>query len=151
MPELESCFAPVREDVAAKVIDGELIIIRLSDGTYYATDNVGARVWELIEGGHALGGIIRAITAWYGMEAGRVERDVAALVEQLLAEGLIAAVPARAIGEPPGTAPDGPLPAYEAPQLAIYRDMGNLLALDPPTPGIDELLFREGQPPGERA
>ena len=27
---------------------------------------------------------------------------------------------------------------YESPQLNIYRDMGNLLALDPPMPGLAE-------------
>ena len=27
--------------------------------------------------------------------------------------------------------------AYESPKLNIYRDMGDLLALDPPTPGLE--------------
>jgi hypothetical protein len=44
---------------------------------------------------------------------------------------------------------DAPPPAstlaYEKPRLNIYRDMGNLLALDPPTPGIDDLLFGDGK------
>lgn len=142
MLELSGAFTPNHEEVAAKVIDGELIIIRLSDGTYYSMDNVGARVWELIEGACGLPAIVETIAASFGAAAERVERDVEVLVRNLLAERLIvaaaggpAAVPAEV------TAANGV--SYETPRLNVYRDMGNLLALDPPTPGIDELLFKD--------
>lgn len=32
---------------------------------------------------------------------------------------------------------------YEAPVLNIYRDMGDLLALDPPTPGLDTFNWKD--------
>jgi hypothetical protein len=35
---------------------------------------------------------------------------------------------------------------YEQPQLNIYRDMGDLLALDPPTPRLEATAWKE---PGE--
>jgi hypothetical protein len=31
---------------------------------------------------------------------------------------------------------------YEAPVLNIYRDMGDLLALDPPTPGLYDIAWK---------
>jgi hypothetical protein len=142
MTEPQEAFAPNREDVAAKVIDGELIIIRLSDGTYYSMDNVGSSAWQLIETGHPLPEVIRTLSTWYATPVERVESDVSSLVRELLAERLIVAATAvdlarSAVAPPPGgTAP------YEAPRLNVYRDMGNLLALDPPTPGIDDLLFK---------
>jgi len=140
MPEHRGTFAPNRNEVAAKVIDGELIIIRLSDGTYYSMDNVGTQVWELLERGHALPAVIATLAAWYGVAADRVERDAAALVDELLAERLVVAAGAGGGGEEGARPAD--LLAYDAPRLNVYRDMGNLLALDPPTPGIDDLPLK---------
>lgn len=142
MADSRGPFAVNRDDVAAKVIDGELILIRLSDGTYYSMENVGTRVWELIEGGHDLPATVGAIAGWFGVPVERAEADVHAVVAELLAEQLIA--PAGAGAAPPAPVPPPAAPAaYEAPRLNIYRDMGNLLALDPPTPGIDDLLFKK--------
>lgn len=142
MSDPQGAFTPNREDVAAKVIDGELIIIRLSDGTYYSMDNVGTCVWELIEAGHPVPALVQTIAAWYATPVERVEGDVGALLRELLAERLIVAAPAKDAAQLRTPEPPGGAPSYEAPRVNIYRDMGNLLALDPPTPGIDDLLFR---------
>jgi len=141
MDELRGRFVSNRHDVAAKVIDGELIIIRLVDGTYYSMENAGTHVWELVVAGHPLDAVVETLGGWYGLPAARVRDDVTALVRELFAEGLIVAAPDGA-DAPPVVAPPADTPDYEAPRLQIYRDMGNLLALDPPTPGIDDLLFR---------
>ncbi len=144
MTDLQGPLAPNREEVAAKVIDGELIVIRLSDGTYYSTDNVGAKVWGLIEAHQDLASLVRTIARWYGAPPEQVANDVGALVRELAAERLIvvAAGASAAIASDGADAPPPDLPAYETPRLNVYRDMGNLLALDPPTPGIDDLLFK---------
>lgn len=140
MSEATGPFVVNREDVAAKVIDGELILIRLSDGTYYSMENVGARLWELIEAGHDLPAAVRALADRFGVPAERVAPEAQAVVAELLAEQLIA--PAGAGAPAPGPVPPQAAgAAYETPRLNIYRDMGNLLALDPPTPGIDDLRF----------
>lgn len=143
MSELQGFFTANQEDVAAKVIDGELIVIRLSDGTYYSMDNVGARVWELIEARHDFAALVQTIANWYGAPVEQVESEVGSLLRELLAERLIVPSPGNGDGAT-GEAPAGLL-AYETPRLHIYRDMGNLLALDPPTPGIDDLLFGDGK------
>jgi hypothetical protein len=144
MTEQRGPFAPNRDEIAAKVIDGELIIIRLSDGTYYSMDNVGTRVWELIERRHDLGAVIDTIATWYGTPVERVDSDTTPLVAELLAERLIVPLAAAAEG-PSREARPGDLRAYDTPRLNVYRDMGNLLALDPPTPGIDDLPLKGGK------
>jgi hypothetical protein len=146
MVELQGSFTANKEDVAAKVIDGELIMIRLSDGTYYSMENVGTQVWELIQAQHELPAVAETIASWYGTPAGQVEGDLAALVLELLAERLIIAAAHETVAAKVTEAPPDLL-AYETPRLNIYRDMGNLLALDPPTPGIDDLMFRDGKAP----
>jgi coenzyme PQQ synthesis protein D (PqqD) len=146
MADLSGPFAPNGADVVSKIIDGELIIIRLSDGTYYSMDNVGARAWTLIEHNHDLPAMVAAIASAYEVSPAALERDLRKLLDDLLAEGLIVAAPdTAATAAPRADAAPTPRLGYEAPQLHIYRDMGNLLALDPPTPGIDDMPLKGGK------
>jgi len=141
MAEPHEFFSPSHADVAAKVIDRELIAIRLLDGTYYSLEPVGTRVWQLIEAGQNVGSIAQTVAAEFGASVEQVAADLRNLVDELLSEGLIVR------RDDPGRTAEAPLAAsgerYLAPRLNIYRDMGNLLALDPPTPGIDDLLYRD--------
>jgi len=125
------------EEVAAKVIDGEAIIINLTTGVYYSLDPTGSEVWSLLEAGHDLDAIAGHLGGRYDVPASTCRGDVERLVDQLLDEKLIVATDAG---------PQGALPAgdrsqrdYSAPRLDIYRDMGDLLALDPPVPGLEPI------------
>ena len=145
MNDSKGPFAPHADDVVAKVIDGELIIIRLSDGTYYSMDGAGAWAWQLIDAGHDLPAIVGALSAGYGAAPAAVDAGLADLVGQLLAEGLIAPVAGGATPPAPDATPPAGSGGWEAPRLNVYRDMGNLLALDPPTPGIDDMPLKGGK------
>lgn len=138
MTELAGTFTTNRADVAAKVIDGELIIIRLSDGTYYSMDNVGTTVWQMIDAGTDLSTLVGAVASRYGAPLADVQSDIAALLRQLIEEALV--LPSDGAVATPSS-PASATAAYQKPKLNIYRDMGNLLALDPPTPGIDDLAY----------
>jgi len=50
-------YSPNRDDVVAKVLDGEAIMIDLPKGIYYSLDGVGGRVWELLEEGRGAAAI----------------------------------------------------------------------------------------------
>jgi Coenzyme PQQ synthesis protein D (PqqD) len=64
MLSLHHCFRPREEEIASKVIDGEAIIIRPMACTT-SMDKVGAHVWDLLQAGHNLEEVIKAITARY--------------------------------------------------------------------------------------
>jgi hypothetical protein len=136
MIDLTQRFDLDNKDVAAKVMDGEAVIINLASGVYYSMDKVGAFLWELIQSGHSLGQCVDALTRRYDADSGQVQADAMRLVQELVEEGLITPAGQEA-AEPVAceTRETQELP-YEAPQLNIYRDMGDLLALDPPTPGL---------------
>jgi hypothetical protein len=132
------------EEVAAKLIDGEAIIINLANGVYYSMDRTGAFIWELVQGAHTIKNVIKTVTARYDVPFDRAEADVQCLLEELLKENLVR----LAVHSEPA-AGNGSLTAaeklpYEVPKLNIYRDMGDLLALDPPTPGLGDLTWKEG-------
>jgi hypothetical protein len=144
MLQLSDRLSPNRDKVAAKIIDGEAILINLVSGTYYSMDGVGAEIWSWIEAGHALESIAAAIESRYSPTRETAESDLLSLARQLLAEELVV---------PPNGAPvDEPAPildspaeiSYQTPTLHTHRDMGDLLVLDPPMPGQD-IAWKQGK------
>jgi len=141
--DLNHRFEPLTEEVAAKVIDGEAILINLATGVYYSMDKAGALIWEMISEKHSLQQIVAALVARYQVSSDQAVADLQRLGEELLQEKLVKLVEN---GTPPtGTSvPDAEEKmAYEPPVLNIYRDMGDLLALDPPTPGLDTFAWKD--------
>ena len=134
MLTFETRLRPNEEEVAAKVIDGEAILINLSNGMYYSMDEVGGLVWEMIEGEHSLGEIAAGIATCYDISSEVAEADVHRLADELVRESLVmVSTAAAAAGEIRSFDGQRDLP-YETPGLVIYRDLGDLLALDPPMP-----------------
>ena len=133
------------DDIVAKVMDGEAVIINLSSGVYYSIDHVGATMWEMIESSSSLEEVVTAILARYDVPQALARDDVLRLAGELLQHELVV-IAAPEPAEPPPTAPvaAGPqkLP-YESPQLNAYTDMEDLLALDPPTPGFADIPWKE--------
>ncbi len=148
MLSLQSHFRPREEEVASKVIDGEAIIINLANGVYYSMDKAGALVWDLLQTGHSLEEVISAVSSRYDVEREQAEAHVRDLVQELVQENLVvstengAAAPAQAM-EHQDRVP------YEIPKLNIYRDMGDLLALDPPVPGLGDTPWKEPEEPSK--
>jgi hypothetical protein len=148
MKDLHQRLRSRGEEIAAKVIDGEAIIIDLANGIYYSMDKVGGLIWDMVQSEHSLEEMIVAVTDRYQVSREQVDADVQALIEELLRENLVAVSenggPAAEMRQ---VAPGEKLP-YEAPKLNIYRDMGDLLALDPPTPGLSDTPWKN---PGDKS
>jgi Coenzyme PQQ synthesis protein D (PqqD) len=126
-----------RREVAAKVIDGEAILINLSTGLYYSMGKVGGRVWSLIEQSCNSEDIASAVAAEYDVPAATARADVANLVAQLAAENLIepTGVSGEGGGAPPLAGPTSKA-AYTKPELRKFSDMAEIFAMDPPLPGL---------------
>jgi Coenzyme PQQ synthesis protein D (PqqD) len=141
----QSRFRAREEEVAAKVMDGEAILINLSNGIYYSMDKAGGLVWEMVEGRRSVEEMAACIVARYEVSAEQARADLERLMEELVQENLVTeaeeGTAGSGVSEPAVTER---LP-YEAPKLNIYRDMGDLLALDPPTPGLQDLSWKENE------
>ena len=70
-------------------LGGEAAILNAKTGMYYGLDPVGARVWSLIQQPRTVQNVHEALLSEYDVEPDRCERDLLALLNQLLAEGLI--------------------------------------------------------------
>lgn len=133
-----SAWKPDSAAVASKVIDGEAIIMKLTNGAYYSMDGVGAVIWEGIERALSRNGIVERVLGRYDVDRARAEADFDRLVMELLAEGVIVATEAKGDAAPPSD-DAGKGKAYAAPSLNKYTEMADLLALDPPMPALEEI------------
>lgn len=141
MLRTEHRLHPRGEEVIAKVMDGEAVIINLANGKYYSLEKVGGAIWEMIEEGCGLGEIVDRLVARYDVPPAQAESDVLRLADELVKEDLVIADEQAPSTRQPAAASGQRLP-YEVPQLDVYTDMEELLALDPPTPGLADLQWK---------
>ena len=125
-------------DVAAKEIDGEILVMNVANGMYYSLEGVSAVAWRLLAAGHSLRNASAALAASFGVDEATTLDDVMSLALRLVDEGLVTVSEAPAAAQTPAipVAEEG-MP-YSAPRLTAYSDMADLLALDPPMPGLAE-------------
>jgi hypothetical protein len=79
-------FAP---DVVLQVIDGEALVLRLSDETAFALNETGTRIAQLIGAGTEMPVLIDLLAAQYQRDRSEVERDVNDLVRVLVSKRLV--------------------------------------------------------------
>jgi coenzyme PQQ synthesis protein D (PqqD) len=111
-------------------IEGELVLIHMAKGSYYSTDALGSRLWEMIVTGHREDEMREWVGASYQGDAAEIARGVQGFLAELQAEDLIVRVeraPVNGISRPE-PASGG---AFSAPVLNKYRDMEDMLMLDP--------------------
>jgi hypothetical protein len=129
------------DKTASQVIDGEAIIIHLTEGTYYSMPDVGAEIWERLAGSPSLDELVEHVVARYEVDRARARVDVSALLTRLADEKLVTS--SVGLGARLSEDTVGARRPYRAPEVHCYRDMAELLALDPPTPGVLDHLLRE--------
>ena len=145
MLSLNKCIVPNKGEITSKVMDGEAIMINLATGIYYSMDKVGGTIWEGIEQEQRLDQILQTVVATYEVSVEQAAKDLESLVSQLGEENLIVlqengeSLPLNSEGQATTPVP------YEPPVLNSYRDMGDLLALDPPMPGMAETPWQTSE------
>ncbi len=86
--ELEKVFA-LSEDVVAREIEGELILVPLAagmgdaDDELYTLNETGRAIWALLDGKRSLAEVVGALAAEYDAPAGEIKADVQGLVAEL--------------------------------------------------------------------
>jgi len=75
-------------DVMTADFSPEVVLLNLQDGVYYGVEDVGARVWTLLQSPIAVGAILETIAAEFEVDRERSDREVRAFVQQLVDRGL---------------------------------------------------------------
>ena len=122
------------QDIMHETIDGEVVIVNLDSGAYYAFDGSGQYIWDrLSQDGATQEQLIAELAPQFAASASEISAGVKAFFSQLLQEGLIeGCVESSADGATALVVEASAAPAaFVAPNLSKYTDMEALLLADP--------------------
>jgi hypothetical protein len=90
--DLRGVISPAPVAVAAPS-DAECVVHNLETGATYRLNEVGARIWEMLEMGHTVSDIQAQLCTEYELPKGdlsqQIERDVATVLSELHRYGLV--------------------------------------------------------------
>ncbi|MBK1699560.1 PqqD family protein [Thiococcus pfennigii] len=69
--------------------ESAVVILALDGGVYYELNDVGTRIWQLLQSPRPLAELVAAILAEYDVDSARCEHDIRALIADLIANGLV--------------------------------------------------------------
>jgi len=96
---MDGIYAP-SDDVVAREIEGELIIVPLVAGIgdmedeLYALNESGKAIWDRLDGERDLGGVVAALAQDYDAAPSEIGHDVLGLVEELVRRRMLVEAPA---------------------------------------------------------
>jgi len=119
--------------VIHETIDGEVIVINLASGNYYSVKGAGADIWDVLQSSPGINAsaITAAIVSRFDRASEAVEHEIAAFLEHLRQEDLVAAADNGAVTGSNGISVGDSAKTYEPPLLEKYTDMQDLVLLDP--------------------
>lgn len=79
------------ENVVSCDINGETAILNLDNEVYYGLNQVGTKIWNLIQKPVKFNEIVMHITNEYDLDTDRVRTDIYELIEDLIEQGLVSA------------------------------------------------------------
>lgn len=79
----------VPSQVMVRQVGEDAVILDLVSGTYYGLDAVGARMWAFMQQGQSLQQVCASLLAEYDVTPAQLERDMQAMVKDLLDHKLI--------------------------------------------------------------
>ena len=94
---LDAVYAP-SEDIVARSIEGELIIVPLAAGIgdledeLYTLNETGKAIWDRLDGKKKLREILAELSTEFEAPAGEIEKDLIGLVDELVRRKILVAV-----------------------------------------------------------
>ncbi len=79
----------LRQDIAWREIDGEIVLLDLTGAAYYSVSRSGVALWPAVVEGATVAALTERLAQEYALERRVAERDVRVLVDALNGEGLL--------------------------------------------------------------
>ena len=73
----------------ANQMDGEVVMMSIDNGEYYGLDEIGSRIWELIELPVSISCLVDSLTNEFEVEKAECENDTIEFLDDLLQKGLL--------------------------------------------------------------
>ena len=89
MTGLFSQRVSVPDDVLMRELDGESVILDLASENYYGLDDIGTRIWQLLNSSNTVQEAYDSLLLEYDVEPKRLQQDMQELITQLVAKDLL--------------------------------------------------------------
>jgi len=84
------------ERTASRLVNGEAVVVSPEEGIVRILDEIGSRVWALMDGNISVLDISKIIAGEYNAFRDEVERDVAEFILELESKGMVVLIDGRA-------------------------------------------------------
>ena len=79
----------ISPEVMSQEVSGETVLLDLQSESYFGLDEVGTRIWQLLQEKEDLQGVFDVMLEEYDVEAGHLEKDLEELLGKLSEAGLV--------------------------------------------------------------
>jgi hypothetical protein len=88
MTNFDSCPRR-REQVIVQKGSQDVLLFNMDDGSYYALNDVGSRIWELCDGTHRMAEMVGMLAKEYDAPAELINTDILEVLDDLRSKNLI--------------------------------------------------------------
>ena len=81
------------DDQVFTIVEGDAVLMSIGNGRYYRLDDIGTRIWTLIETPTSIGALCDRLVEEFSVERDVCEADVIPMLERMLAHNLICVAP----------------------------------------------------------
>jgi len=85
---LSSTFS-VSQEVLSQEVSGETVLLDMQSESYFGLDEVGTRIWQLLQEKHSLQEVFDVMLEEYEVEEKQLEKDLNELLNKLIDEELV--------------------------------------------------------------
>ncbi len=82
----------ISSEVLSQEVNGETVLLDLQGECYFSLNEVGTRIWQLLQGGSSVGEALDALSDEYDVSREQLEIDVGELLDKLSEAGLVTLV-----------------------------------------------------------
>ena len=80
----------IQDDVLFQELQGEAVLLNLKTGVYLGLNQIGTRIWQLLQEDGALSRVLEVMLAEYDVTQEKLSKDLLDLVGQMEKQGLLA-------------------------------------------------------------
>ena len=79
----------ISSEVLSQEVNGETVLLDLEGECYFGLNEVGTRIWQLLQGASSVGEALETLTGEYEVSREQLESDVGELLGKLTEAGLV--------------------------------------------------------------
>ena len=77
------------DEILSQEVNGETVLLDLDGESYFGLNDVGTRIWQLLQSEHSVAGIVDTLSVEYDVSREQLESDVSDLLRKLTEAGLV--------------------------------------------------------------